>query len=122
MVRPHALELWGWTTASLGLGDSPKTECVALAEPSTTFEGSFSDNFSGSPVSNENKTNIYKGGKNEKNVLVLFEFFHLYDQDPTSHFSWSLYNLFDAIQVSPKATIHLTVKFLLIIYICVKLL
>lgn len=63
MVRPHALELWGWTTASFGLGDSPKTECVALAEPSTTFEGSFSDNFSGSPVSNETRQIYIREGK-----------------------------------------------------------
>lgn len=55
MMRPHALELWRRTAASFGLGDSPKTEYVALADPSTTFEGTFSDNFSGTPVSNERR-------------------------------------------------------------------
>lgn len=59
-----------------GAGDSPKTEYVALADPSTTFEGTFSDNFSDAPV--PNKKDKYKNCLN---------YFLLPDQDPTSHFS-----------------------------------
>lgn len=55
MVKPHALELWRWTAASFGLGDSPKTVYVALADPSTTSEGSFSEKYLGSPVSDERR-------------------------------------------------------------------
>lgn len=63
MRRLHALELKGWTDASFGMGDSPKTAYVALAEPSTTFEGSFNDNFSDSPVSNETRIIDRREGK-----------------------------------------------------------
>lgn len=63
MMRPHVLELKGWTDASFGMGDSPKTEYVALAEPSTTFEGSFNDNFSDPPVSNETRQIHIREGK-----------------------------------------------------------
>lgn len=55
MVKPHALEVWRWTVASFGLGDSPKTVYVALADPSTTSEGSFSEKYLGSPVSDERR-------------------------------------------------------------------
>lgn len=53
-----------WTVACLGLGDSPKTEYVALADPSTTSEGTFSDNFSDTPVSKERRQIYIREGEN----------------------------------------------------------
>lgn len=61
-------------------------------------------------------------GKSKINVLFLFKCFPLCDQDLVSHFSWSLCNFFNIIQVSPKALIHLIVQFILILCICAKFL
>lgn len=103
-MRPSALELWRWTATSFGLGDSPKTEYVALEDPSTTFDGTFSDNFSGTPVSNERKEIYIKKEKTREMFYFCLNIFPLYDPDLTSYYSWSLCNLFDAIQIFSEAS------------------
>lgn len=102
-----------WKIVCLGLADSPKTEYVALADPSTTSEGTLSDSFSDTPVSNERRQICIREGQQESNVLLLFQVLPLFDQIPTCPFSGSLYNFFDAVQVSPKVMVHLAVKSIL---------